>query len=111
MSNLLRCVLKITVTLPESTTLGSKAARRHGFLFLGHGLTISLATSSATLPTGRRRRRWSSLDLSPRPASAGLATHIIHAGGVIRDGLAMMLLAVVAMAAQGAHATGALVVR
>ena len=102
MSNLLRGVLEITVAPLESATLGSKTARGHGLLFLGHGLTFSLATPFATLTTG--------LGMGFRPAPVGLATHIVHASGVISDGLAMMLLAVVAVAAQRAHTTGALMI-
>ena len=105
MGDLLWGVLEFTVTPPESATLGSKTARGQGLLFLGHGLTFSLATPFATLTTGRRRGIGSGL------ASAGRATHIVHASGIINDSLAMMLLAVVAMAAQRAHTTGALVVR
>ena len=105
MSDLLRGVLEITVALlEESATLGSKTAGGQGLLLLGHGLTFSLATPFATLTTG------SSLGMGSRLASVGLATHIVHASGVIGDGLAMMLLAVVAVAAQRAHTTGALMI-
>ena len=105
MSDLLRSVLEITVALLESATLGSKTARGPSLLFLGHGLTFTLATPFATWTTGSSRGAGS------RRASVGLATHIVHASGVISDGLAMMLLAVVAMAAQRAHTAGALMIR
>ena len=110
MSDLLRGVLEITVALPEGATLGPKTARGHCLLFLGHGLTVSLATSSASGPTGRRRRRWSSRGLSPRPASARLTTRFRHAGSVIRNCLTMMLLTVVSVAAQGAYTASTLMV-
>ena len=95
MGNLLWGMLEFTTAPPESVTPGSKPARGQGLLFLGHGLTFSLATPLATLTTGSRQ---------------GRATHIVHASGVISDGLAMMLLAVVAVAAQGTHTTGALMI-
>ena len=104
MGDLLRGVHEITVAPSESATLGSETARGQGLLFLGHGLTLSLATPFATLTTGSRRGIGSGL------ASVGRATHIVHAGGIISDSLAMMLLAVVAVAAQRAHTAGALVV-
>ena len=104
MGDLLRCVPEVTVALPESTTLGSKTARGHGLLFLGHGLTLSPAAPFATWATGSGRGMGSGL------ASVGRATHIVHTSGVISDSLAMMLLAMVAVAAQGAHTTGALMI-
>ena len=93
MSDLLWGVLEIALTLLESAALGSEAARCQGLLFLGHGLTFTFAAPLATLRTGGR------LGLGPRPASVRLATHVVHASGVVSDGLAMMLLAVIAMAA------------
>ena len=104
MSNLFWGVLEFTAAPLESATLGSKPARGQGLLFLGHGLTFSLAAPLATLTTGSRRGMGSGL------ASVGLATHIVHASGVISDSLAMMLFTVVAMAAQRAHTTGALMI-
>ena len=98
MSDLLRSVLEITVALLESATLGSKTARGLGLLFLGHGHTSSLAAPLATLGMGSRL------------VSVGLAAHVVHTSGVISDGLAMMLLVVVAVAAQRAHTTGALMI-
>ena len=49
--------------------------------------------------------------MGSRLAFVGLATRIVHASGVVSDGLAMMVLAVVAMAAHRAYTAGALVVR
>ena len=105
MSDLLWGVLEITAAPLESATLGSKTARGQSLLFLGQGLTFSLATPLATFTTG------SKLGMGSRLAFVGLATRIVHASGVVSDSLAMMLLAVVAVAAQRAHATCALVVR
>ena len=104
MSDLFRGVLEITVAFPEGTTLGSKATRGLGLLLLGQGLAFPPCIPFAPLAAR------SSLGLDSRPASVGLATRIVHASVVISDGLAVMLLAVVAMAAQGAHATGALMI-
>ena len=104
LSDLLRCVPEVTVALPESTTLGSKTARGHGLLLLSHGLTLSPATPFAAQATGSGR------GVGSRLASVGRATHIVHASSVVSDSLAMMLLAMVAVAAQGAHTTGALVI-
>ena len=73
-------------------------------MFLGRGLTSSHATPFATFTTG------SKLGMGSRLAFVGLATRIVHASGVISDSLAMMLLAVVAVAAQRAHTTGALMI-
>ena len=104
MSDLLRGVLEITVALLESATLGSKTARGQSLLFLGQGLTFSLATPLAAFTPGGK------LGVGSRLAFVGLATRIVHASGVISDSLAMMLLAVVAVAAQRAHTTGALMI-
>ena len=106
MGDLLRGVHEITVAPSESATLGSETARGPGLLFLGHGLTCSLAAPLATLTTSTTPN----LGMRPRLASVRRATRIVHAGGVISDGLAMMLLAVVAVAAQGARTTGALMI-
>ena len=92
-------VHEFTAAPSESATLGSETARGPGLL-----LACPLAAPFATLTTR------SSLGTDPRLASVGLATHIVHASGVIRDGLAMMLLAVVAVAAQRAHTTSALMI-
>ena len=105
MSDLLRSVLEVAAALLERATLGSKTARGLGLLLLGHGLALSPATPFATFTTR------GSLGISSRPASFGLATHFVHASRVVSDGLAMMLFVVVAVAAQRAHTTGALVVR
>ena len=104
MSDLLRGVLEFAAALPESATLGSKAARGQSPPLLGQGLTFSLATPFAALPTG------SKLGMGSRLAPVGLATHIVHASGAVSDGLAVVLLVMVAMAAQRAHASGALVI-
>ena len=104
MSDLLGGVHEFAVAPSESATLGSETARGPGLLSHGHGLTCSPAAPFATLTTR------SSLDMGSRLASAGLAIRIVRASGVVRDGLAMMLLVVIAMAAQGAHTAGALMI-
>ena len=105
MSDLLWGVLKVALPFLESAALGSETARCQGLLFFGHGLAFPPAAPLATLRTGSR------LSQNSRPASVGLATRVVHASGVVRDGLAMMLFAVVAVAAQGTHTTGALMIR
>ena len=104
MSDLLRRVPEVTVAPPESTALGSKTAGGHGLLLLSHGLTLSPAAPFTTWATGSGR------GMGSRLASVGRATHIVHTSGVISDSLAMMLLAMVAVAAQGAHTTGAFMI-
>ena len=104
MSDLLRGVLEITAALLESATLGSETARCQGLLFLGHGLAFPFATPFAALPTG------SKLGMGSRLAFVGLATRIVHASGAISDGLAVVLLVMVTVAAQRAHASGVLMI-
>ena len=103
MSDLLWGMLT-TATLLESTALGSKTATAQGPLLLGQGLTFTPATPFATYTAG------SKLGAGSRLAFVGLATRIVHARSVISDGLAMLLLAVVAAAAQGAHTTDAFMI-
>ena len=104
MGDLLGGVLEIAVALSESATLGSETARGPGLLLLGHDLTFSLTIPLTALTTGSGRPRGSRL------ASVGQATHVVHASGVIGDSLAVVLLIVVAVAAQRAHTASALMV-
>ena len=104
MSDLLWGVLDITAAPLESATLGSKPARGQSLLFLGQGLTFPFATPLTTFTTG------SELGMGSRLAFVGLATRIVHANGIISNGLAMMLLVGVAAAAQRAHTTDALMI-
>ena len=48
--------------------------------------------------------------MGSRRSSVGRATHIVHPGGIASGSLTMMLLVMVAMAAQRAHTFGVLMI-